>query len=226
MEPTHGLRQDGGGEAGRTTTQRPRPARRLPGRVSNRLAPARHTRAPSPTRSRPRRPSVTRYAIGPKKLFSFNPLFQLVGAMPGSTAMAEMFVRIPPKDLTPGSWRILVRRRRGRAGRPRRGALRPCGCLRFGPRTPARGGWNREPGKPTMHAPHPTPLLSPLHAQMVSKSSDRKAAIYSVRVQTPPINTRLVAAEKEAIRAMATDCCYVEKAAKLGASNLFICAAA
>lgn len=31
---------------------------------------------------------------------------------------------------------------------------------------------------------------------MVAKSSDRKAAIYSVRVQTPPANTRLVAEEK------------------------------
>jgi hypothetical protein len=59
---------------------------------------------------------------------------------------------------------------------------------------------------------------------MVAQSSDRKAAIYSVRVQTPPTSTRLVDGEKEALKKLLGSCCDIKKAMQVGASNVHICA--
>ena len=61
---------------------------------------------------------------------------------------------------------------------------------------------------------------------MIAKASDRKAAIYSVRVQTPPTDTRLAAPEKAALKSLAAKCCNVARAAAAGGTNLHICAAA
>jgi hypothetical protein len=66
-----------------------------------------------------------RFVLGPKKMFSYTPIFQLVGATPGHTAMAEMFIRVDGKDMEPGLWRLRVSRR-GRGVWPgRSGLIRP-----------------------------------------------------------------------------------------------------
>ena len=59
---------------------------------------------------------------------------------------------------------------------------------------------------------------------MFGRSSDRKATLYSVRVQTPLTATRLVAPEKTALAKLVADCCDVRRSIKLGAPNIDLCA--
>jgi hypothetical protein len=56
--------------------------------------------------------------------------------------------------------------------------------------------------------------------------ADRKAGIYKVFVQTPPVSTRLVAPEKAALAKIAAACCDVKRAAATGESNVHLCARA
>lgn len=108
---------------------------------------------------------VEMYVLGPKKMFPYNPIFQLVGSIPGHTAMAEMFVRVNKQDLIPGLWRVRI----------------------------------------------------------ISKSSDRKATVYSVRVQSPLTETRLIKSEKRALGELVKACCNVAKAVAMSASNPYLC---
>ena len=59
---------------------------------------------------------------------------------------------------------------------------------------------------------------------MFAKTSDRKAVVYTLRVQTPPTATRLAAAEKEALGRLVADCCHVKAAVDMGATNVELCA--
>jgi hypothetical protein len=76
------------------------------------------TAAPPHPLPPPQNPSAPSYAIGPKKLFTGETVFYLNGAVPGSTAIAESFIRIRGEDMAPGKWRLKVWRgwRRGRGG--------------------------------------------------------------------------------------------------------------
>lgn len=60
--------------------------------------------------------------------------------------------------------------------------------------------------------------------QLYAKSTDRNAVLYTVRVQTPPTATRLVAPEKTALAQLVADCCDVRYAMQVGASNVQLCA--
>jgi hypothetical protein len=71
-----------------------------------------------------------------------------------------------------------------------------------------------------------TPPPGPHPPKVVSRSSDRKAVIYTIRIQTPPTATRLVPEEKAALKKLTDSCCDVQKALKSGASDVHICAAA
>jgi len=59
---------------------------------------------------------------------------------------------------------------------------------------------------------------------MFARSTDRKAVLYSLRVQTPLTSTRLVAPEKTALAQLVADCCNIRKAMQLGANNIELCA--
>jgi hypothetical protein len=59
---------------------------------------------------------------------------------------------------------------------------------------------------------------------MFCRTSDRKATIYSVRVQTPLMSTRLVAAEKTALARLVSQCCDVRRSIQMGAPNVELCA--
>jgi hypothetical protein len=59
---------------------------------------------------------------------------------------------------------------------------------------------------------------------MFGRNSDRKATLYSVRVQTPLTSTRLAAQEKAALRQLVDDCCDVRRSIKMGAPNIDLCA--
>ena len=61
--------------------------------------------------------------------------------------------------------------------------------------------------------------------QMFASSTDRKAVLYSLRVQTPPTSTRLAAPEKTALAQLVADCCDVQKAIAQEAPNVQLCAA-
>lgn len=61
--------------------------------------------------------------------------------------------------------------------------------------------------------------------RVFAQATDRKAILYTVRVQTPPTSTRLVAPEKTALAQLVSDCCDVRKAMALGAPNVQLCAA-
>ncbi|KAI8475355.1 MAG: hypothetical protein J3K34DRAFT_61406 [Monoraphidium minutum] len=108
---------------------------------------------------------VEMYLVGPERIYAYNPIFQLVGSIPGHTAMAEMFIRVAGAELVPGEWRLRI----------------------------------------------------------TSKSADRKATLYSVRVQTPLTSTRLVRDEKAAIGTIALNCCNPVSAAQLGVTSSYLC---
>jgi hypothetical protein len=59
---------------------------------------------------------------------------------------------------------------------------------------------------------------------MYARDTDRKASLYTLRVQTPPTATRLVAPEKTALAQLVSDCCDVRKAMEMGATNVDLCA--
>ncbi|KAI8474461.1 MAG: hypothetical protein J3K34DRAFT_132199 [Monoraphidium minutum] len=60
--------------------------------------------------------------------------------------------------------------------------------------------------------------------RLFGASSDRKSTLYTVRVQTPPTATRLVAPEKTALAKLVASCCDVRRSIKLGAPNIELCA--
>jgi hypothetical protein len=74
---------------------------------------------------------------------------------------------------------------------------------------------------PAPHGCPPCPLPAP---QLYSRATDRKATLYTLRIQTPPTATRLVAPEKTALAQLVADCCDVRKAMDMGATNVDLCA--
>lgn len=73
----------------------------------------------------------------------------------------------------------------------------------------------------TAHITHPQHAT---HTQLYAKSTDRKAVLYTVRVQTPPTATRLAAPEKTALAQLVTDCCDLRKALAINAPQMQLCA--
>lgn len=100
-----------------SSARRSRPTRQQ--RAPPRPPHARPLAAAQPHRSTQN--PATRFLLGPKGLYPYQPIFQLVGSMPGHTAMAEMFIRVPGDQLVPGLWRLRVSTRaasaRARQGR-------------------------------------------------------------------------------------------------------------